>query len=747
MTVFWSCWNTARCTSRTADRKTLWNTLPADQPVDDALDHRAHGDQVGPRVDHEIVGDPGGDLGTDGLVVERRARPVGELVRIEQGAVRVTNQGRDQQQDGRQDRQRRSGDPSARGAHAGSLSAPSTAPRSGAANLAATAQGTARHSVRRRATRSPRGPDQGRRGGRPARLRLDPPVPARGAARGRRGARRPPGAAGRRRRPLAPATSPRDLGAYLAPRRVRYYPSRGTGYESHLAPPPHLVGLRIDALDALVGDGDERAAVVVASAVALAEAVPDASLRPAGFALTRGEEIDLGDVAELLVAAGYERVEQVEERGQFAVRGGILDVFPATEERAVRIELFGDEIESMRWFSTFTQRSLGEAERVELAPAAELDARAPRAGRAGARRSAEEEAEPPSLAELLPLDRFGAPLDLIAERDRGRPRRRRGDRAGAARPLGRRRRRRCTTTTPATSTSTSPSRSRERALADRRGRRRRRRRRRRATPFRALEPRVAPRAASARPRRELEKQLRSGYRTVVAFEQPRRGRARPLRPRPPRRRAPRRRSASARPAVALRRGARSRDGFVSPRAAARRRSRSAASSTAAAPPAPAPPRGRLARFSDLRVGDYVVHEDHGVARFAGFETRDGRRRHPRLPLARVPRRGPRLRPHRPAGEDHPLRRRRRRAAAALGARRQALGEHEGAGPPRRRRAGRRAAQPLRRAPGAPRPRVRARRRVAAASSSARSRTARPPTSSRRSRRSRATWSRSGRWTG
>ncbi|MFI5122246.1 MAG: hypothetical protein ACHQJ5_05070, partial [Vicinamibacteria bacterium] len=106
--------------------------------------------------------------------------------------------------------------------------------------------------------------------------------------------------------------------------------------------------------------------MVVASAVALAEAVPDASLRPAGFVLHRGEEVDLGDVAELLVEAGYERTEQVEERGQFSVRGGILDVFPATEERAARLELFGDEIESIRWFSTFTQRSLGEAERIEL---------------------------------------------------------------------------------------------------------------------------------------------------------------------------------------------------------------------------------------------------------------------------------------------------------------------------------------------------------------------------------------------
>src|SRR5258708_22872205 len=60
-----------------------------------------------------------------------------------------------------------------------------------------------------------------------------------------------------------------DLRAYLSPRRVRLYPSRGTGYASSVTPPPHLVGLRIDALDALSREAD---AVVVASATALAEA-------------------------------------------------------------------------------------------------------------------------------------------------------------------------------------------------------------------------------------------------------------------------------------------------------------------------------------------------------------------------------------------------------------------------------------------------------------------------------------------
>src|SRR5918995_408478 len=190
-----------------------------------------------------------------------------------------------------------------------------------------------------------------------------------------------------------------DLRAFLAPRAVRFYPARGIGYASHLAPPPHLVGLRIAALDALAGGADADPPLVVASAVALAEAVPDASLRPEGFALHRGEEVDLGDVAGLLVEAGYERVDQVEERGQFGLRGGILDVFPATEERAARLELFGDEIESIRWFSTFTQRSLGEAERIELDPAAELALEHRELAEI-----ASEDGERPDIAELLPVD-------------------------------------------------------------------------------------------------------------------------------------------------------------------------------------------------------------------------------------------------------------------------------------------------------------------------------------------------------
>src|SRR5829696_9381163 len=198
-----------------------------------------------------------------------------------------------------------------------------------------------------------------------------------------------------------------DLRTWLAPRTVRFYPSRGVAYESHLAPPPHLVGLRVAALDALIGNGEHEggAPVVVVSAVALSEKVPDPALRPHGFTLRVGELLDLDECADDLVAAGYERVDQVEDRGQFAIRGGLLDLYPATEDRAVRVDLFDQEIESLRWFSTFTQRSLGDATEVEVAPAAELAAEHRELAELAA---LEDAADRPDVAELLPIADFRA---------------------------------------------------------------------------------------------------------------------------------------------------------------------------------------------------------------------------------------------------------------------------------------------------------------------------------------------------
>src|SRR5690606_13229372 len=81
-----------------------------------------------------------------------------------------------------------------------------------------------------------------------------------------------------------------------------------------------------------------------------------------------GDEIDLDDLVRRLAGAAYTRVDLVERRGEFAVRGGIVDVFPATEEHPLRIEFFGDEIDEIRFFKVADQRSLGPAERGLYAP-------------------------------------------------------------------------------------------------------------------------------------------------------------------------------------------------------------------------------------------------------------------------------------------------------------------------------------------------------------------------------------------
>ena len=453
-----------------------------------------------------------------------------------------------------------------------------------------------------------------------------------------------------------------DLRAWLAPRRVRYYPSRGVAYESHLAPPPHLVGLRVAALDALLGsadadaeadaDADAEGAVVVVSAVALSEKVPDPSLRPHSFTLRVGDLLDLDECATDLVGAGYERVEQVEERGQFALRGGLLDVFPATEERAVRVDMFDVEIESLRWFSTFTQRSLGDVEEVEIAPAAELalehrelaelaaeqiPARAP----AGADTV---DVERPDIAELLPVERFRALLDLVgdhvqlvvgAEEDLQPVL---GDLWNDVSAAFGDEDARHLYVDPQSIHDTLAERAHIWLSAHSSGQQ---------IELRAQSADTAARSlGDAEP--ELEKLVRSGYRTVVAF--PRRGEGERAAYNLGRLKAswldaseP---SIAGQPTTPFGRGAQPslrftqaslREGFIAPqlklavfpehRLLRRRREPVVADggprdgADAGDRRRGAPRRGALRSFTELRTGDIVVHEDHGVARFAGFETR------------------------------------------------------------------------------------------------------------------------------
>jgi transcription-repair coupling factor (superfamily II helicase) len=153
---------------------------------------------------------------------------------------------------------------------------------------------------------------------------------------------------------------------FLGDDAVGLFPSRGVGFGSGLEPPPHLVGERARALAVL-----ERGGLVCASAAAVTEGLPPLSARPAPLRVQPGDEPGIDLLAEELASAGYERVERVEERGQFAVRGGLVDVFPTTGREPLRIELFGDEIEQIRAFSPFTQRALRQVTEATVYPAAE----------------------------------------------------------------------------------------------------------------------------------------------------------------------------------------------------------------------------------------------------------------------------------------------------------------------------------------------------------------------------------------
>ena len=88
--------------------------------------------------------------------------------------------------------------------------------------------------------------------------------------------------------------------------------------------------------------------------------------------LGEGDTVELSELVTKLVTLGYERQDQVEHLGEFAVRGGILDVFALTEETPFRVEFFGDEIDSIRYFDVTNQRSIDRLEQVIIYPAAEL---------------------------------------------------------------------------------------------------------------------------------------------------------------------------------------------------------------------------------------------------------------------------------------------------------------------------------------------------------------------------------------
>jgi transcription-repair coupling factor (superfamily II helicase) len=163
------------------------------------------------------------------------------------------------------------------------------------------------------------------------------------------------------------------LRCFLPADVVADFPSWETLPHERLSPRSDTVGRRLAVLRRLTHPESTGTAygpldVVVAPVRALLQPLVKGLGDLVPVALRVGEEMPLGDVVEALAAAAYVRTDLVERRGEFAVRGGILDVFPPTQEHPLRIEFWGDTVEEIRWFKVADQRSLEIAEHGLWAP-------------------------------------------------------------------------------------------------------------------------------------------------------------------------------------------------------------------------------------------------------------------------------------------------------------------------------------------------------------------------------------------
>ncbi|TAL86471.1 MAG: transcription-repair coupling factor [Rhodanobacter sp.] len=151
---------------------------------------------------------------------------------------------------------------------------------------------------------------------------------------------------------------------------VLHFPDWETLPYDVFSPLPEIVSQRIATLYRL--PSVTRGVLVVPVATLMQRIAPRSHITATGLVMARGQKLDLGHEQRRLEASGYRHVPQVGEPGDFAVRGALLDIFPMGTAEPYRIELFDDEVESIRSFDPETQRSQQQVERIELLPAREF---------------------------------------------------------------------------------------------------------------------------------------------------------------------------------------------------------------------------------------------------------------------------------------------------------------------------------------------------------------------------------------
>lgn len=148
------------------------------------------------------------------------------------------------------------------------------------------------------------------------------------------------------------------------------FPAWDVGPFEEASPHPDISGARLEALQRLLQGGP--CTLVTPVSALLQRIIPRKVLADASCSIMPGDEPDRDALLESLVRMGYLNCPLVEERGSFAVRGGILDIFPPSLPRPVRIEFFGDTVETLRSFDPLSQRSLEPLTGLNLLPSREL---------------------------------------------------------------------------------------------------------------------------------------------------------------------------------------------------------------------------------------------------------------------------------------------------------------------------------------------------------------------------------------
>jgi len=151
---------------------------------------------------------------------------------------------------------------------------------------------------------------------------------------------------------------------------VWLFPDRETLPYDSFSPHQDLISQRLETLSKI--PNAKQGLIIVPISTLMVRLPPKSFLGGNVFILTKGDTYQLSEVKQQLVDSGYHLVEQVYEHGEFAVRGSIIDLFPMGSRQPLRIELFDDEVESIRHFDPETQRSSGEVDSIRLLPANEF---------------------------------------------------------------------------------------------------------------------------------------------------------------------------------------------------------------------------------------------------------------------------------------------------------------------------------------------------------------------------------------